>query len=85
MPAFEGETVAAPAPRQHVRSHAKQKSFFDRVVAQIRREKKAREERREQREHKGARPAKGKPDVRKAGKPAGKSAKPARPSGKNNR
>ena len=40
VPAFGGETVAAPAPRQHVRSRAKQKSFFDRVVAQIRREKK---------------------------------------------
>jgi len=33
--------------------------------AQIRREKKAREERREMREHRGARPAKGKPDTRK--------------------
>ena len=39
VPAFEGEAIAAPAPRQHVRSGAKQKSFFERVAAQIRREK----------------------------------------------
>ena len=48
--------------------------------AQIRREKKAREERRQMREHKGPRPDKGRPDARKVGKPS--SAKPARPGGK---
>ena len=48
--------------------------------AQIRREKKAREERREMREHRGAKPAaKGKPDTRKASKP-GAPAKNARPA-----
>ena len=45
--------------------------------AQIRREKKAREERREMREHRGAKPAKGKPDSRKGAKPGA--------SGKNTR
>ena len=55
--------------------------------AQIRREKKAREERREMREHRGAKPsAKGKSDARKGGKnmPAGKSAHAAgrKPSGR---
>ena len=48
--------------------------------AQIRREKKAREERREMRDHRGARPDKGRPDARKGGRPA--SGKPARPGGK---
>ena len=47
--------------------------------AQIRREKKAREERREMREHRGSRFEKGKPDARRSGKPAsGKSATPAK-------
>ena len=55
--------------------------------AQIRREKKAREERREMREHRGAKPAvKGKPDARKTGRSAaaGKGARPAgrKPTGK---
>ena len=55
--------------------------------AQIRREKKAREERREMREHRGAKPAaKGKPDARKSTKTssAGKGARPAarKPSGR---
>ena len=54
--------------------------------AQIRREKKAREERRQMREHKGARPAKGKADTHKAGKPTNKPAgRPAKPAGKNKR
>ena len=42
--------------------------------AQIRREKKAREERRQMREHKGPRPDKGRPVARKGGKPS--SSKP---------
>lgn len=47
--------------------------------AQIRREKKAREERREMRERRGTRPEKGRPDARRSGKPAsGKSANPAK-------
>lgn len=48
--------------------------------AQIRREKKAREERREMRDHRGARPDKGRPDARKGGRPA--SGKTVRPGGK---
>ena len=48
--------------------------------AQIRREKKAREERRELREHRGARPDKGRPDARRGGKSS--SSKAAKPGGK---
>ena len=48
--------------------------------AQIRREKKAREERRELREHRGARPDKGRPDARRGGKSS--SGKAAKPGGK---
>ena len=40
VPAFEGETAAQPLPVRHVRRRVKQKSFLDRVAAQIRREKK---------------------------------------------
>lgn len=39
VPAFEGAAVAEPAPMQRVRRPAKQKSFLDRVAAQMRREK----------------------------------------------
>jgi len=39
VPAFEGETIAQPAPVRRVRRRVKQKSFFDRMAAQIRREK----------------------------------------------
>ena len=39
VPAFEGAAVARPAPQQRVRRRVKQKSFLDRVAAQIRREK----------------------------------------------
>ena len=49
--------------------------------AQIRREKKAREERREMREHRGTHPAKGKPDARKSAK----STRTAKPAGKSKR
>lgn len=44
--------------------------------AQIRREKKAREERREMREHRGARPEKGRPGAHRGGKAPGKGARP---------
>ena len=40
VPAFEGEAVAQPLPVRRVRRRVKQKSFLDRVAAQIRREKK---------------------------------------------
>ena len=40
VPAFEGEVIAQPVPVRRVRRKVKQKSFLDRVAAQIRREKK---------------------------------------------